>query len=287
MQSPDRIPVLTYHSHRIEGTSYDTNDHVALAHDLRMIQARQFTIIPLHQLVAWVVTPQAQALPARAIGLSCDDGADTDYYDCDHPVYGPQRSFYNILRDFQTEMGAVAQPLLHMTSFVIASPGARRELDARCLAPLGLHGMTDDWWGAAAHSGLFGIENHSWDHNHPEVSWVCEAGQRSGDFEQIDSYAECRSEIQQAATFIHAKIKPAWPSLLAYPWGQASPYLRETYLPAHQTAHRMRAAFGANAGYVSASSPRWALPRFVCGSGDYGWTTPDELGAILDGATLS
>ena len=73
---------------------------------------------------------------------------------------------------------------------------------------------------------------------------MCEAGQRSGDFEQIDSYAECRSEIQQAATFIHAKIKPAWPSLLAYPWGQASPYLRETYLPAHHTAHRMRAAFG-------------------------------------------
>ena len=57
MQSPDRIPVLTYHSHRIEGTSYETNDHVALFHDLRMIQARQFTIIPLHQLVAWVRDP--------------------------------------------------------------------------------------------------------------------------------------------------------------------------------------------------------------------------------------
>ena len=174
-----------------------------------------------------------------------------------------------------------------MTSFVIASPGVRRELDARCLAPLGLHGMTDDWWAAAARSGLFGIENHSWDHNHPDISWVCEAEQRAGDFGQVDSYAECRGEIQQAATFIHAKIKPAWPSLLAYPWGQASPYLRETYLPAAQTAHRMQAAFGANGGYVSASSSRWALPRFVSGSGDYGWTTPAELGAILDGATLS
>ena len=283
MQSLPRIPVLAYHSHRIAGTSYETNDHVALAHDLRMIHARQFTFIPLRQIAAWVIR-HTQELPVRTIGLSCDDGANADYYDCDHPAYGPQRSFYNILQDFQTEMGTAAQPLLHMTSFVIASPGVRRELDARCLAPLGLHGMTDDWWAAAAQSGLFGIENHSWDHNHPEASWVCEAEQRSGDFGQIDSYAECRSEIQQAAAFIRAKIKPVWPSLLAYPWGQASPYLRETYLPAHQTAHRMQAAFGANGGYVTASSSRWSLSRFVSGSG---WTTPDELGAILDGATVS
>ena len=282
MRALQRIPVLAYHSHRIAGTTYETNDHVALSHDLREIYARQFTVIQLHRLVTWVVTPHAQALPAKAIGLSCDDGANTDYYDFDHPVYGPQRSFYNILRDFQTEMGTAAQPSLHMTSFVIASPGARRELDERCLAPLGLHGMTDDWWAAAAQSGLFGIENHSWDHNHPEVSWVCEAEQRSGDFGQIDTYPECRDEIQQAATFIHSKIKPAWPSLLAYPWGQASRYLRETYLPAHQPTHRTRAAFGANGGYITASGSRWVLPRFVCGSG---WTTPAELNAILDGAT--
>lgn len=155
-----------------------------------------------------------------------------DYYDCDHPVYGPQRSFYNILRDFQAEIGTATPPLLHMSSFVMALPGARRELDARCLAPLGLRGMTDDWWAVAARPGLFGIENHSWDHNHPDISWVCEAEQRSGDFGRIDGYAECRSEVQQAATFIHAQIKPTWPSLLAYPWGQASHYLRETYLPA-------------------------------------------------------
>ena len=281
MRALQRIPVLTYHSHRIEGTSYETNDHVALCHDLRTIQARRFTIIPLGHIAAWVSAPHAQELPARAVGLSCDDGANADYYDCDHPVYGPQRSFYNILHDFQTEIGPAAQPLLHMTSFVVASPGVRRELDARCLAPLGLHGMTDDWWAAAAQSGLFGIENHSWDHNHPDISWVCEAGQRAGDFGQIDSYAECRSEIQQAATFIHAKIRPAWPGLLAYPWGQSSPYLRETYLPAAQTAHRMRAAFKADDDYITASSSRWALPRFVCGAG---WTTPAELGAILDGA---
>ncbi len=282
MRSSYRIPILAYHSHRIEGLTYETNDHVTLYHDLRTLHARQFTIVPLRRIAAWVIAPHTQELPIRAVGLSCDDGADMDYYDCDHPVYGLQRSFYNILRDFQIEVGAAAQPLLHMTSFVIASPGARWELDACCLAPLGLRGMTDGWWAAAAQSGLFGIENHSWDHNHPEVSWVCEAEQRSGDFGRIDSYAECRSEIQQAATFIHAKIKPAWPSLLAYPWGQASPYLRETYLPAHHTAHRMQAAFGADGGYVTASSSRWVLPRFFSGTG---WMTPAELGAILDGAT--
>ncbi len=125
MRALQRIPVLTYHSHRIEGTSYETNDHVAFCHDLRTIQARRFSIVPLRHIAAWVSAPQAPELPARAVGLSCDDGANADYYDCDHPVYGPQRSFYNILRDFQTEMGPAAQALLHMTSFVVASPGAR------------------------------------------------------------------------------------------------------------------------------------------------------------------
>ena len=64
MSALHRIPILAYHSHRVEGTSYAGNDHVALAHDLRTIQARQFTIVPLRHIAAWVSTPHAQELPA-------------------------------------------------------------------------------------------------------------------------------------------------------------------------------------------------------------------------------
>ena len=279
-----RIPILTYHSHRIAGRTYATNDHIALAHDLRTLHAQQFTVLPLRRIVAWLTEPDAQALPARAVGLSCDDGADADYYDCRHPEHGPQRSFYNILKDFQVENGVAAQPLLHLTSFVIASPTVRNEIDTRSLAPIGLQGMHDEWWVAAERSGLLGIENHTWDHNHPEASWVCEAQQHKGAFEPIDTYLESRAEIQQAATFIHAKIRPAWPSLLAYPWGQSSRYVRDAYLSQYHTEHRVQAAFGANGGYVSPSTSRWDIPRFVCGSTQSGWTTPAGLIAILDGA---
>ena len=212
--------------------------------------------------------------------------ADADYYDCVHPDYGPQRSFYNTLRYFQAEIGERRQPFLHATSFVIASPLVRRELDTRCLAPIGLRGMTDGWWKVALESGLAGIENHSWDHNHPEVSWVCEDSQRKGSFAYIDTYTESRGEIQQAATFIHSRVQPDWPGLLAYPWGQSSSYLRAHYLPQYQSEHRMQAAFGSTGDYVTQATSRWNLPRFVSGSQQYGWTTSAGLGGILDGALI-
>jgi hypothetical protein len=279
----ENVPILAYHSHRIEGTSYETNDHIALFHDLRTIHAQGFRVVPLMWVVEWVLGRREDAALDKAVAISFDDGADLDYYDCEHGQYGPVRSFYNILRDFQAECGSAAQPDLHASAFVIASPIVRKELAERCLAPIGLQGMSDNWWGEAHRSGIMSIYNHSWDHNHPEASTVCEKNQNKGSFALIDTYAECQGEVQQAAEYIHQKTAPAWPELFAYPWGQASGYLRETYFPSFGDRHRTIAAFGANGGYVTSTSSRWDLPRFVCGSQLVGWQSTERLIQILHG----
>jgi hypothetical protein len=278
-----KIPILAYHSHTVQGNTYETNDHVALFHDLRTIQAEGFQVVPLRWVVEWVLGQREDAALTRAVGLSFDDGADLDYYDYEHPQHGPVRSFYNILRDFQAEFGPTAQPHLHASSFVIASPLVRRELDERCLAPIGIRGMSDEWWAAANRSGLMSIYNHSWDHNHPEASVVCEETQQKGSFEFIDTYGECHSEVQQAAEYIQRKIAPAWPDLLAYPWGCASSYMKETYLPSFPQQHKTLAAFG-GVGYVTKHASRWDVPRLVSSSALAGWRSTDGLIRLLHGA---
>lgn len=271
-----RTLVLAYHSQNISGNTYGTNDHVALYHDLRTIHARGFHIIPLLWIAEWVIGQRGK-LAFKSLAITFDDGSDFDYYDLDHPYHGFQRSFYNILRDFQSEFGCAAQPHLHASSFVIASPTARRDICARSMA--GLNWMNDNWWNEANNSGIMSIYNHSWDHNLSEVSVVCEDCQRKGSFDVIDTYGECQCEVQQAAEYIHRKIYPAWPTLFAYPYGQSSEYIRDTYFPNFQEQHRTLAAFGTGGGYITKASPRWNLPRFVCGSE---WRETGELIQILD-----
>jgi hypothetical protein len=145
--------------------------------------------------------------------------------------------------------------------------------------------MTDDWWREANSSGVLSIYSHSWDHNHPVVSIVCEKNQRKGSFYTIDTYEECRAEVQQAAEYIHQKISPAWPELFAYPWGQSSEYLRESYFPSFQDQHHTIAAFGASGAYVMEQSSRWNLPRFGCAAPwPEGWSSTAQLVKILQGA---
>jgi peptidoglycan/xylan/chitin deacetylase (PgdA/CDA1 family) len=53
----------------------------------------------------------------------------------------------------------------HATTFVIASPEARREIARREM--LDHQWISDHWWSAAVASGLFHVGNHSWDHLSP------------------------------------------------------------------------------------------------------------------------
>src|SRR5690349_10076974 len=95
-----RIPVLTYHAMAMAGNDPRSNDHHALAADLEVIHREGFEIRPLHELVAvWLRAPRTLH-GRKLVALTCDDGSDFDFRDIEHPQWGLQRSFLNILRDF-------------------------------------------------------------------------------------------------------------------------------------------------------------------------------------------
>jgi hypothetical protein len=268
-----RVPVLTYHSNNIGGNGYASNDHVALAEDLRLIHRRGLRVVPLDRVVDVLLGEAPESMVEAAVALSFDDGSWFDWHDLDHPSCGPQRSFAGILRDFVVETAAP----VHATSFVIVSPTARATLDRTCLAGRGWWG--DDWWRAAQEQGLMAIENHSWDHNHHTLPITAQHEQRKGTFRTIDCHADADAEIRQAADWLDAHLAPHRSRLFAYPYGETNAYLTEEYLPRHGDEHRVRAAFGTEPGPVHSAAPRWNLPRCIAGQH---WKSPAELSRLLD-----
>jgi len=209
----------------------------------------------------------------KCVALTCDDGLSLDWHDVVHPRFGWRQSFANILRLFSLEVGD-AQPTVEMTSFVVASPAARSELEIKCLD--GSPWWSDDWWHDAAGSGFMRIENHSWDHVHPDVTRVHQESQTKGDFAAVESFDDCDVQVGNASAFIEARAGRR-PRYFAYPYGQASRYLRSTYFPYNR--HGVRAAFSIDHAYATAESDRWYLPRFTHGASDT--STPEDLERIL------
>lgn len=270
-----RVPVLTYHAVNIAGNEYANNDHVAFAADLRLIHDLGLRIVPVHWVGDQLLGTANRDL-SGCVALTCDDGSDLDYFDVDHPTHGPQRSLFNCMADFTAAHGAAAQPDLHLTCFVIASPEARAHLDRNCLAGHGW--MSDRWWKPALQTGRIAIENHSFDHNHAAIPSPGIDGMERGSFHPVDSYARADAEIAQATRLIDAAIAPQRTTLFCYPYGNVTDYLRTEYLPRHRDEHGMRAAFGDGAAAVTQASDRWNLPRYICG---HHWKSPQELSAIL------
>lgn len=270
-----RVPVLAYHSNNIAGNDYADNDHVALAHDLRLIHRRGLRIVPLAQIVDVLLGAAPEASVEKTVAVTFDDGSWFDWHDLEHPTCGPQRGFAGVLRDFAAQTGAA----VHATSFVVVSPAARATLDRTCLAGRGW--WDDEWWPAAQAEGLLAIESHSWDHNHPTLPLTAQREQRKGTFRAIDSYADADVQVRQASDWLDAHCAPHRTSLFAYPYGESSDYLVEDYLPRHAHEHRLRAAFGTDPRPLETGADRWRLPRFVCGDA---WKSPREFERVLDSA---
>lgn len=271
-----RIPVLTWHGYNLFGNTYESNDLIAFADDLRTIDDAGFVVVPLAEVARWVRGERSDLLQCGrpVVALACDDGTDYDWKDMTHPEFGPQKSFAHGMRDFQAQRVG-AQPSLNMTSFVITSPSARAQIDRGAMNAQGA--LNDDWWQAANESGLIAIESHGWDHNHPTVSPVVQRNQHTGDFFAIDTFAECDVHVRAASLFIESKSGRK-PALFAYPWTQASDYLRRQFMPQHAEANGLIAAFGGQSDYLTQDSDRWYLPRFVFGPD---WKSADGLRAIL------
>ncbi|MBN8887509.1 MAG: polysaccharide deacetylase family protein [Rudaea sp.] len=267
-----KVPILTYHSNNIAGNDYATNDHVALAEDLRTIARLGLRIVSAAEVVDALLGATPASSVDNAVALTFDDGSYFDWYDMEHPHYGTQRGFAGILRDFAAATGMRA----HATSFVIVSPAARAVLDVTCMA--GRDWWRDEWWPQAAAEGLVAIENHSWDHNHATLPQTVQREQRKGTFKSIDSHADADAEIRAAADWLDTHLSPYRSTLFAYPYGEWNDYLVREYLPQYAHEHRLRAAFTGEPQPVEANSNRWLLPRYVCG---HHWKEPPELERLL------
>jgi peptidoglycan/xylan/chitin deacetylase (PgdA/CDA1 family) len=258
----------------ITKNTYAENDHLALASDLNTISELGFRVIPLSQVVDWHQGSLSDEDAGRAVAITLDDGSWFDYYDLDHPTCGVQRSMINILRDFNTRNGSTHKS--HATSFVISSPHARSSLDKSCM--IGNHWWGDQWWMDAVSSGIMDVECHSWDHVHTELDNVAQQNQIKGDFSQVKTYIDCKFQFAKAGEYIGSVLGKR-PSLFAYPYGYASDYAVNQYLPKYQSRHQFRAAFTTEPKAVSRVDNIWLLPRFVCGQD---WRSPEALKGILD-----
>jgi peptidoglycan/xylan/chitin deacetylase (PgdA/CDA1 family) len=275
--------VLTYHSHHVVGDDYARNDHVAFPIDLRLITELGFEIVPLEVFVdAWELAAAGQGETreaAKMVALTFDDGPKYDVSDFVHPHFGPQRSFLSAMRDFRLQMGGETQQALNATSFVIASPEARRIMEKTFDAEytyLTAGSMEDAWWLPAAETGLIGIANHSWDHLHPALPAVAHSRQVRADFRQVLNTEDADAQIAAAATFIAAKTAGRAAPFFAYPFGHYNDFLVHNYLPS--ATPRVRAAFSADPRPPTSEDSPWCLPRYICGDD---WKSPDGLAQIL------
>ncbi|MEZ5460668.1 polysaccharide deacetylase family protein [Dokdonella sp.] len=274
-----RIPILTYHSLNGADDSYGSNDHVALAADLNMIYSMDGRIVSLRSIVEEVLAPAPSSPKGKLqVAITFDDGANSDFIDFHHPEVGTYASFFNIIRASRLyKESRYCRDASFATSFVIASPEARWQLDHTCIA--GRDDWRDDWWLSAAETDVLSIANHSWDHLHPTLSSVAQKDQKRGSFFDICDKGDADIQVLGAQDYIESKVGKRAEKLFAYPYGHVSEYLRDIYFP--QNSDRILAAFSTAGEYVTETSNRWALPRFVCG--DH-WKNPDQLQGILEGA---
>ncbi len=261
------VSILTYHSQNISGDGHDDNDHVALREDIMALRRAGVPVVPLGHVLDWIDGEREDAGVNGAVVLTFDDGCDFDVLDLDYPGFGVQRSFLGIMQD---QLEARPGYALHATSFVIASEQARKTIDAGSL--FGRGWISHEWWRTVDAGGLIAVENHGWDHNHPDLP-----GDERGSFHSIETHPQCLQQVVQAGGFIE-HITGRWPNYFAYPFGESSDYIRDEFFPGHPEVHGCRAALGTEEGKVTRATDRWNLPRFVCGRD---WKTAEELLTLI------
>lgn len=266
--------ILVYHSLHARDWSYAGNDHIALWHDLGMLERLEYAVVPLADMVQAVRGGDVNRLPARCAAITFDDGVNHDFIDFHHPDFGLLPSFRTII----ARATAASYPAT-VTSFVIASPEARRELDGTCIA--GRDDWGDDWWAEAAALDWWDIGNHSWDHNHAALQrhGASDFGDHSapGQFLSVDSREAADAQIARARDYIAERTAGRARPWFAYPYGQVNDFLAEDYLP---KVAAVEAAFTTAGEYLTPDTDPYRVPRFVCG--DH-WQSPAEFHALLDG----
>lgn len=266
--------VLTFHSHNVTGNAYASNDHVALDRTLDLLERLRIPVLRLLNVARELRSGTFDTLPERFACITFDDGSDYDWRDLAFAGHGPQRSMYTILRTHSRSLlGLAWLKRAHATSFVIASPDARREIASQALGDAGL--MSDSWWRAAQRSGLMDIGTHGWNHVHPAVSEMAARPQLTERFDRIDNEEDARQQVDRAFDAIHGRAGRAAGRIFAYPYGQVSDFLANHYLPRQD---RIVAAVAAIPEPIVAGTDCWRIPRYVCGPD---WHSHEGLEELL------
>ncbi len=267
-----RFVILSWHSIRVLENRYADNDLIAFGEDLATLDALGWTVLPLSEALAGLASGN---LPEKVAVLTADDGSIMDFEAFDHPTCGPQKSLAQRLYEFRETLPTDSAHRPHVSAFAIASPTARDELDRTDYMSLNV--WRDDWWAEANASGIISIESHSWDHNHGSLERTVQRDNRRGDFRFIETEAECRAEVDQASDYIERRAGRR-PRYFAYPYGQASDYIRQEYLPRHGPALGLEAALACDPEPVTTDSDRWHLPRYMFARD---WQQPGDLEKLL------
>ena len=269
--------ILSFHSHNISGNGYASNDHVALDRVLARLAELRIPVLRLLDVARELRSGTFDSLPGRFSCITFDDGSDYDWRDLEFPGHGPQRAMYSILRAHSSSLlGLLWIRRAHATSFVIASPEARREIAQRALGDERL--MSDSWWRAAQHSGLMDIGTHGWNHVHPAVSEMAARPELRERFDRVDTPAEAQCQVDRAFEEIRRKAGGAAGRLFAYPYGQVSEFLATRHLPAQD---RIVAAVTTEPKPVQSGSDPWRIPRYMCGPD---WSDDAGLDSLLRGS---
>jgi peptidoglycan/xylan/chitin deacetylase (PgdA/CDA1 family) len=261
------VAVLCYHGLNAPRRGYENNDHDALEADLAMMRAMNVPIVRAQQIVQALRAGRLRDI-AGSVAITMDDGPNVDWHDYHGEDLGHLKSMIRILREHDATG----------TSFVIASPDARNELDKTCIAGRG--DWSDVWWRSAVEEGVLEIGNHSWDHNHVMLSARLFPETSAGDFFSTDTFERAEAQVARAQEHIVRTAGSQAGRLFAYPYGHVPRYLASEYLPLHGPRLGIEAAFSTAGTYVQQSTSPWEIPRFVCGEH---WKTPKEFGAILRG----
>ena len=271
-----RGAIFCYHAQNCGGPRNIRSDHISLAENLEVAAEFGLPIVSLQEVALSLRTPEECPLPSPFVAFSCDDGTKLDWVDYQHPLFGCQRSFANIMRDHCKKHSLSGQGLI--TSFVIASPEARNLIDEGCYE--GLRLSTEDWWLGAASEGLMSIGNHSWDHAHPSVGMKLISPEAPGTFFNVKTEPIAEAQILKAQSYINTVCEHAGHSckLFAYPYGQTNDFLVKEFFPKWGEEAGILGAFCTGAEFVSKDTDRFAIPRLVCGEH---WRLPHEFEEIL------
>lgn len=287
-----KVPVLTYHSWE---TRYDPATETcdiesdALARDLKVIFEEGFTPIPAYWLAEWVLGwREGSTLPDKAVVITMDDGYDLDYLDNVNPHHpcAPLRSMRAVLEEASSWSWDAPEgmPVPHATTFVIASPLARSYINTD-------QNMQENWWPSANNHPLMEVQNHGLDHDHNsipagvydekmDIYLPAGGGDPQMTSMRIDTLEESLDYVQAAGEYISNRIGMGT-DLFAYPFGPASDYMINTYMPVHDNL--TVAAFCTEEEYVTRDSNPYCLGRFVHRSLPIygGWQTAEQLRMIL------